>query len=98
MIKFQLKRGTEAVVDATTLETGEIAFTTDTKKIVVYDGTTRQKYPVPTAIPTASKVPIADASGTLDAWIFGGGYLVDNTPPVDGMYTSYLLVGGMVVT
>jgi hypothetical protein len=98
MAVIKIKRGTAALVDAASLSDYEIAFETDTKKIVVYDGNTKQKYPVPTAIPTASKVPIADASGTLDAWIFGGGYLVDNTPPVDGMYISYLLVGGMVVT
>ena len=97
MAVIKIKRGTAALVDAATLASYEIAFETDTKKIVVYDGSVKQKYPVPTATPTASKVPIADASGTLDAWIFGGGYLVDNTPPVDGMYTSYLLVGGMVV-
>ena len=43
-ITLKLKRGTEAAVDAATLSDWEIAYATDSKKIVVFDGETKQKY------------------------------------------------------
>jgi hypothetical protein len=44
MAVIKIKRGTEAVIDAATLASYEIAYTTDTKKIVVFDGSIKQKY------------------------------------------------------
>jgi hypothetical protein len=108
-VAIKLKRGTEAAVLAATLSDYEIAFASDTKSIIVYDGTNKKKYLASdstelaeviadviggmissntetmisvtyddgdntldfvidaTATPTASKIPIANASGNLAA-------------------------------
>jgi hypothetical protein len=43
-VAIKLKRGTEAAVLAATLADFEIAFTNDTKKLVVFDGTNKKQY------------------------------------------------------
>ena len=109
-VTIQVKRGTDAQIQAATLAIGELAFATDTKAVFTYDGVIKQLVgramydtlpnrpafgvagrlfmdsgtgalymdsgsswllvtPDATAIPTASKIPIADGSGKLDGWV-----------------------------
>ena len=53
-VTLKLKRGTEAAIDSATLSEGEIAYSLDTKKLVVFDGQTGQKYLNSTDVALAS--------------------------------------------
>ena len=83
-VTIQIKRGTEAQILAGTLALGELAFATDTKEVITYDGVSKQYvgralYDVLTNRPTAAmkgRLFLASDTGLLyldtgSAWVNG---------------------------
>jgi hypothetical protein len=95
MAVIKIKRGTAAVVDAASLSDYEIAFETDTKKLVVYDGSSKKKYSADDAVNNIALTNIVHGASRGIMHYAGASF----TPtllaaPVDG----YVLKGGGTTT
>ena len=64
-VSIKLKRGTEATVLAANLSAYEIAFTSDTKSIIVFDGSTKYKYLPSTVVGAASGIASLNADSLV---------------------------------
>jgi len=84
MATIKLKRGTEAALDAHIFSDFEIGFTTDSKKIIVYDGTSKKKYIASDAETICASTQISDFTEAVQDVV--GGNLIGDSTTLDGTY------------